>query len=362
MTEPLALELPVAGKPVTVFGGDGPAVGMIARLRDAGARVTVVAARASATVSDLASRGVLTWKARMYEVSDLHDARLVVAATGDRALDSQIAKDAEDRGLWCVETGDGPEVGDRSEVRGSVTLVGGGPGDPGLITLAGLDAVRRADVVVTDRLAPLAALSEVRAGTLVIDVAKVPGGEATPQQEINRLLIDHASAGRHVVRLKGGDAFLFGRGGEELQACTAAAVDVHVIPGVTSALAVPAVANIPMTHRGLNQGFTVVSGHVPPGDPRSTVDYGALARSGTSLVFLMAARTLPAIADALLDAGLDPDTPAATVADGTLPSQRSVRATVATIAAKVATAGLRAPTVTVVGSVAGFDPLGRDGG
>jgi len=158
------------------------------------------------------------------------------------------------------------------------------------------------------------------------------------------------------VRLKGGDSFIFGRGGEELQACAAAGVPVRVIPGVSSSVAAPALAGIPLTHRGVNQGFTVLSGHVPPGDPRSSLDYTALARSGTALVLLMAVVTLPAIADALIAGGLDRDTPAATIAEASLPSQHVVRATVATIAAAAASAGIGAPAITVIGSVAAFHP------
>lgn len=210
--------------------------------------------------------------------------------------------------------------------------------------------------MVTDRLAPLAALTGTRPDALILDVGKVPHGSGTSQEEINRLLIEHAQAGRNVVRLKGGDSFVFGRGGEEWQACVAAGVGVRVVPGVTSALAVLAAAGIPATHRGLNQGFTVVSGHVPPDDPQSTVNYAALARSGTDLVLLMAVATLPAITKSLLDAGLAPGTPAVTIADGTLTSQRVVRATVATIAERVAATGIMAPAVTVIGAVAGFNP------
>jgi uroporphyrin-III C-methyltransferase len=238
-----------------------------------------------------------------------------------------------------------------------VVLVGGGPGDPGLLTVAGLGAIREADVVVADRLAPLAVLEQVRPGTEIIDVAKIPRGEFTPQEEINRLLIAHAAAGKCVVRLKGGDNFVFGRGGEEWQACAAAGIDVQVVPGVSAALAGPALAGIPVTHRSLNQGFSVVTGHVPPGDPRSTVDWSALARSGTALIVLMGVANLAAIAQALIAGGLDPSTPAATVSNAGYPGQRSVRASVADIAAVTAAAGLTAPAVTVIGSVAGFDPL-----
>jgi len=243
-------------------------------------------------------------------------------------------------------------VGERM---GVVTLVGAGPGDAGLVTVAGRDAIATADVILTDRLVPRAALAWARSDAEIIDVAKVPGGRSTDQAEINRLLIEHAKAGNDVVRFKGGDPFVFGRGGEELVACADAGIETRVIPGVSSAFAVPAIAGIPLTHRGLVQAFTVVSGHVPPGHPASTVDWTALARSGSTLVVMMGVRTLPAIADALVDGGLDPATPAVVVADGTLPSQLVVRADVATIAAAAQEAGVGPPAVTVIGEVAALD-------
>lgn len=355
------VSLPVTARPVTVFGAGAGSLGHVAALRDAGAKVTVVAAEAIAAISDLADRGVIVWHRRSYAPSDLSDPWLVVAATGDETIDAQILKDAEDRRLWCLSAPIAPgsaETDDPDRV-GRVVLVGGGPGDPGLLTVAGRDALRDAEVVITDRLAPLAALTGLREGAEVVDVAKIPRGAFTAQEEINRLIVEHARRGKRVVRLKGGDNFIFGRGGEELQACAAAGIDVEVIPGVSSALAGPAMARIPMTHRGLNQGFTVVSGHVPPCDPRSTINYDALARSGTDLVLLMAVANLRAIADALIEAGLDPDTPAAMIADATLSTQRVVRATVQTIADRAREAGLGAPAITVIGSVAGFDPLGE---
>lgn len=243
------------------------------------------------------------------------------------------------------------------ECTGQVVLVGGGPGDPGLMTVAGLEAVRAADVVVTDRLAPVSVLDDLGPGVEVIDVGKVPFGPATPQEEINRILVEHARRGRTVVRLKGGDSFLFGRGGEEHLACTAAGVPVIVIPGVTSALAVPALAGIPATHRGLSQGVSVISGHVPPGSPDSTLDYGALARSGTTLVLLMAVTTLPAITAEFLTQGLPGDTPAVMVEKGSTPEQRILRGTLATIARAAAEAGIEPPAITVIGAVAALSGL-----
>ncbi len=235
---------------------------------------------------------------------------------------------------------------------GRVVLVGGGPGDPGLMTVAGLDAVRTADVVVTDRLGPVSILDELDQGIEVIDVGKVPFGPATPQEEINRILVEHARRGRTVVRLKGGDSFLFGRGAEEHLACTAAGVPVIVIPGVTSALSVPALAGVPATHRGLSQGVSVISGHVPPDSPHSTLDYGALARSGTTLVLLMAVTTLPAITAELLAEGMPGDTPAVLVENGSTPAERVLHGTLATIARQASEAQVAPPAITVIGAVA----------
>ncbi|HEY7813585.1 MAG TPA: uroporphyrinogen-III C-methyltransferase, partial [Nakamurella sp.] len=183
-------------------------------------------------------------------------------------------------------------------------------------------------------------------------------GRFTPQDQINALLVEHALAGRTVVRLKGGDNFVFGRGGEEWQACADAGIEVRVIPGVSSAVAVPGLAGIPLTHRTANQGFTVITAHVPPGDPRSTLDYAALARTGTALVIMMGVATLGAVAAELIRHGLDPATSAATVADGGLPDQKVVRGTLASIADDISAAGIRPPAITVIGSVAAFDPTG----
>lgn len=248
--------------------------------------------------------------------------------------------------------GSGP-VAARSAARpvaGRVTLVGGGPGDPGLLTVRAAERLAEADVVVTDRLVPLPAL----AGRTVIDVAKIPGSSGASQERINALLVEHARAGRRVVRLKGGDPYVFGRGMEEVEACAAAGVPVEVVPGVTSSVAVPGLAGVPVTHRGLTQGFTVVSGHLPPGDPASTVDWAALARSGLTIVLLMAVKTLPAITATLLGAGLPAATPAACVENGGTPRQRVLAGDLAGIAATAREEHLRAPAVTVIGAVAAF--------
>ncbi|MEO6470548.1 MAG: uroporphyrinogen-III C-methyltransferase [Aeromicrobium sp.] len=348
----------LAGRSVVVVGGDGPALGHIAELIGAGAKVTVVAETVVATVEDLAERGLLRWKQHAYTVGDLDYMWLAVAATSNPILNASIALEAEARRILTVRV-DAPQSlpADRSPGLGKVTLVGGGPGDPGLLTIAGKEAIEDAEIIITDRLAPLAALRWARSDAQIIDVAKVPGGRSTSQEEINELLVKHAKAGKNVVRFKGGDNFVFGRGGEELIACLEAGIEAHVIPGISSAIAAPAAVNIPVTHRGVNQAFTVISGHVPPGHPESTLDYAALARSGSSLVLLMAVRTLPAIAVALIEGGLDPDTPAAIIADGALPSQKVVRATIGTIAEAARAAHIEAPAVTIIGGVASIDGL-----
>jgi uroporphyrin-III C-methyltransferase len=234
--------------------------------------------------------------------------------------------------------------------------VGGGPGDPGLLTRRGWERLAEADVVVVDRLAPLAALEGLRDDVVVVDVSKVPRGNFTPQERINAVLVEHALAGRVVVRLKGGDPFVLGRGMEELEASAEAGIEVEVVPGVTSAVAVPGLAGIPVTHRGLSQGFTVVSGHVPPGDPRGSVGWASLARSGTTLVCLMAVDNLPLIATELLAGGLPADTPVACIQEGGLPGQRVVRTDLGRVVTEGA--GVRSPAVVVIGAVAAMARAG----
>lgn len=235
---------------------------------------------------------------------------------------------------------------------GTVVLVGGGPGDPGLMTVAGLQAIREADVIVHDRLGALECLAEARDDAEIIPVGKIPRGHYTPQEEINRILIEHAQAGKRVVRLKGGDPYLFGRGGEEHLACLDAGVPVEVIPGITSAVSVPALAGIPVTHRGTTQGFLVVSGHVPPGDERSDIDWAALARTRLTIVVLMGVHNLPRIAAELIAQGLPAHTPSAIIADGSTPRQVVVRAPLDGIAAAAAEKGIEPPAITVIGEVA----------
>lgn len=236
---------------------------------------------------------------------------------------------------------------------GEVILVGGGPGDPDLITVAGLRALQQADVIVHDRLGPISLLDDLPEHVELISVGKIPRGAFTPQERINRILIDQAEAGRKVVRLKGGDPYVFGRGGEEWIACAEAGVPVRVIPGVTSSVSVPALAGVPVTHRSLVQGFTVVSGHVPPGDERSSVDWPSLATSNTTLVLLMAVKYLPEITACLIDSGLAPDTPAAILVEGSLPDQEAHFSTLGDVATMARDKGIRPPAIVVVGQVAG---------
>jgi uroporphyrin-III C-methyltransferase len=316
----------------------------------------VVAPDVGATVADLAARGLLIIRRRPVAPDDFRGVALVVPVTGVADRDRTIAAAARDQGLPAVSPV--PAMTTGTQKAGSVILVGGGPGDPGLLTVAGLEAIKEADVIVCDRLAPLAALQHARQESMIIEVAKIPRGESTSQERINQLLIEHASAGKTVVRLKGGDPFVFGRGGEEWQACAAAGLPVTVIPGVTSATAGPALAGVPLTHRELTQGFTVISGHAPPGDPSSTLNWQALARANTTLVIMMGVATLPHITAELIKHGLVAETSAMTVADAGMPSQQSVRGTLADIAALTKEADIRPPAVTVIGAVAGFAPAG----
>ena len=353
-----APELELTGRAVLVCGGGSAALGPVRALLDAGAQVTVVGAEIATTIAELGATGALRLRRRPLEPRDLDRMTLIVPAHGDDVEDQQALALARDSGLPAVVPRPVESPAARTGM-GSMILVGGGPGDPGLLTLAGGQAIRRADVIVCDRLAPLAALDQARPDAVIIDVAKVPRGAYTSQERINEILVEHALAGRTVVRLKGGDSFIFGRGGEEWQACTAAGIPVTVIPGVSSALAGPALAGIPLTHRALTQGFTVVSGHVPPGDPGSTLDWAALARTNTTLVIMMGLATLPLITAELITHGLALDTPSLTVANAGLPNQASVTGVLADIAALTNDAGLRPPAITVIGAVVGLDLRGR---
>ncbi len=235
---------------------------------------------------------------------------------------------------------------------GKVYLVGAGPGDPGLITVAGLERVKQADVIVYDRLIGRALLDHAREGADLIYAGKVPSPSQTQDQEaINRLLVEKAREGKSVVRLKGGDPFVFGRGGEEAEALREAGIPFEVIPGVTSAVAVPAYAGIPVTHRGVATSFAVITGHEDPTKAETAIDWPGVARAADTLVFLMGVKTLPDIVQQLTANGRSPTTPVGVIQQGTSAEQRTVTGTLADIADIVDQAGIKPPAVTVVGEV-----------
>ncbi|GII91648.1 uroporphyrinogen-III C-methyltransferase [Sinosporangium siamense] len=392
---PYLLGLRLTGRRVLVVGGGRVAQRRIPALLDAGAIVTLVSPSVTPALDDLIAAGRFTWEARPFQVGDCDGAWLVQACTDDRAVNGAIAAEAEAKRIWCVRADDRdasaawtPASGRVDEITVAVTaggdprraagvrdavvealrdgtvqarrsrtkpvgvaLVGGGPGDPGLITVRGRQLLAQADVVVADRLAPRALLDELPSDVELIDAAKIPYGRFLAQEKINELLIDRARKGAFVVRLKGGDPFVFGRGGEEVLACAEAGIPVTVVPGITSAVAVPAAAGVPVTHRGVSQEFHVISVHVPPDHEQSTVDWQALARSQGTLVLMMAVERIEAVAQALVRYGRSADTPVMVVQDGTLPTQRALSATLATVSERVAAAGIRPPAIVVVGEV-----------
>ena len=233
---------------------------------------------------------------------------------------------------------------------GKVTLVGAGPGDPGLLTLKGRSAIEQAEVVVYDRLVSPAILAMIPAGARRINVGKESSHHLVPQEGINRILLEEALAGHNVVRLKGGDPFVFGRGGEELELLTEHGVDFEEVPGITSAIAAAAYAGIPVTHRDFCSSLHIITGHARAGK-ELTIDFEALVRTGGTLVFLMGVSAMPKIVAGLLSAGMDGDTPAAMVENGTTPMQRRCVATLATLPDKAAAMGIHSPAVILVGKM-----------
>ena len=379
MSYPLHLDL--SGKKVLVVGAGPVGVRRAQALARSGAQVSVVALEAPADLG-------LPLVQRAFEVSDLEGCWLVLTCTG--SVDDVVAAACAERQLWCVraddaslsdawvpgvarvddvvvsvtagrdprraialrdalalalETGTLPLRRSRPGV-GSVALVGGGPGDPGLLTVRGRQLLAGADVVIRDRLAPHIELPEQ---VELIETGKQPHGPSWSQADIEQLMVSRAQAGLRVVRLKGGDVHLFARGIEEVAACVAAGVAVEVVPGVTSAFAAPAWAGIPMTAKGLTQSVSVVSAHLAPGAEGSSVDWDALARLGGTLVLLMAVERLAACAEALVAGGRASSTPVAVVKNGTLPTQEVVVSTLAAVA--VDAAGLTSPAVVIVGEV-----------
>ncbi len=394
-TRPYPVGLLLRDRPVVVVGGGTVGQRRVAGLLAAGARVRVVSPQVGPSLEGSARTGELEWTPRRYETGDLRGAWYAVAATDDPHVNAAVVAEAEAMRVFCVRADDAslgtawtPATGRHDEVTvavlsnrdpqrsarvrdavveglrtgdvlaprdrhqpAGVVLVGGGPGDPELITLAGRRALADADVVVADRLAPPELLAELPGTVELIDAAKLPHGRSTSQEAINTVLVERASAGQRVVRLKGGDGFVFGRGSEEWQACVDAGVAVTVVPGLTSAVAVPGLAGIPVTHRGVAHEFTVVSGHLPPGDPRSLVDWAALARLRGTLVLLMAVGNLPSIAAALLAHGRSPDTPVALLQEGSLSGERRLRSRLDRVTDDAAAAGVRPPSIVVVGAV-----------
>ncbi|MFM9023529.1 MAG: uroporphyrinogen-III C-methyltransferase, partial [Solirubrobacterales bacterium] len=246
-----------------------------------------------------------------------------------------------------------------SEAPGTVYLVGAGPGDDGLMTVRAVELVSRADVILFDKLIPPGALEGAREDAELIDVGKIGGGEQVPQEVTEQLLVERALAGRDVVRLKGGDPFVFGRGGEEVQRCLENGIPVEVVPGVTAGIAAPAYAGIPVTQRLVSSAVAFVTGHENPDKPETQIDWAALAAFPGTLVFYMGVKSLPRITAKLVEEGRPASEPAAVVERGTLPGQRQVIATVGTLADAAAAQEIKAPAITEVGEVAALgDSLG----
>jgi uroporphyrin-III C-methyltransferase / precorrin-2 dehydrogenase / sirohydrochlorin ferrochelatase len=387
--------LRLQGRRVLVVGGGRVAQRRIPRLLSSGAEVVVVSPATTPAVEGLAGSGEVTWHRRGYRSEDVDDAWYVIAATDDPVVNARVGEDAEKRRIFCVRADDAtlatawtPAVGRHAGVTVAVlgnreprrsaavrdaivaglrdgaiaaphdderapgvVLVGGGPGDPELVTVAARRALSEADVVVADRLAPRELLDELSPDVELVDVAKLPRGRAAAQEEINRLIVERALSGKRVVRFKGGDSFVYGRGFEEALACAEAGVPWTVIPGLTSAISVPAVAGIPVTHRGVAHEFTVISGHLPPGHPGSLVEWDAVARLRGTVVLLMAVQNLPRIAERLVAGGRDERTPVAVVSEGTMPGERTLLSTLGSVADDVAEEGLRPPAIVVIGDV-----------
>jgi uroporphyrin-III C-methyltransferase / precorrin-2 dehydrogenase / sirohydrochlorin ferrochelatase len=387
--------LRLGGRTVVVAGGGHVAQRRVPGLIAAGARVVVVSPVVTPAIEGLVGSGEVVWHERGFEPSDLDDAWYVVAATDDPNANERVSTAAEERRIFCVRSDDAlkatawtPAVGRHAGVTVAVlgnrdprrsaavrdeivtglrdgaiaaphhrdrtpgvVLVGGGPGDPELVTVAARRALSEADVVVADRLAPRELLSELSPDVELVDVAKLPRGRSAPQDEINRVIIERAKEGKRVVRFKGGDSFVFGRGFEEAIACAEAGVPCTVVPGLTSAISVPAVAGIPVTHRGVAHDFVVISGHLPPDHEGSLVDWDAVAALRGTVVLLMAVKNLPVIANRLVEGGRKAETPVAVIAEGTMPGERTVLSTLGEIEQDMVRERVRPPAIVVVGDV-----------
>ncbi len=402
MTEnPYLAGLRLAGKKVVVVGGGSVAQRRLPLLISSGADVHVISRSATRSVEAMSA---VTLDLREYRDGDLEDAWYAIAATDDPQVNAAIVAEAERRRIFCVradiavegtavtpatfsyaglsvgvlaggehrrsaairsairealQTGAiAPEDSTSSDVvRGGVALVGGGPGDPELITVRGRRLLAQADVVVADRLAPPELLAELPPHVEVIDAAKIPYGKAMAQDAINDVMIERARAGSFVVRLKGGDPFVFARGYEEVLACADAGIPVTVVPGVTSAIGVPALAGVPVTHRAINHEFVVVSGHLAPGHPESLVNWDALAALTGTIVLLMAVERIELFVEVLLKGGRPADTPVLVVQHGTTAAQQTLRASLADTPEKIRAEGVRPPAIIVIGAVAAFGAL-----
>ncbi len=234
---------------------------------------------------------------------------------------------------------------------GKVYLVGAGPGDPELITRKGLRLIQTADVIIFDRLIPLELLNEAHPDAELVNAGKAPTKHRLSQDHINETIVDRALQGKIVVRLKGGDPLVFGRGSEEALVCHQLRIPFEIVPGVSSSFAVPAYAGIPLTHRHLTSAFTVITGHENPTQDQTSIDYDALARMNGTIVILMGVAKLAVIMERLIEAGLAPDTPAASIEWGTTHYQRVIEGTVQTLPALATEAELQSPATTVVGQV-----------
>lgn len=390
------LGVTLSGRDVLLVGGGAVAAKRLRRFLDEGARVRIIAPELHEETARLMAENAVPWRERRFRSADLAGAWLVHAATGDHRVDRDVAEHCERRRILCINASDGAhgsarltaqaEIGDvtiavastvgadprrsvavreailglvddgrlplrrrRAGHSGRVDLVGGGPGPADLMTIRARRLIAEADVIVTDRLGPAAeVIRDLDPDVEVIDVGKMPGAHAVPQAEINRLIVARAAQGHRVVRLKGGDPFVFGRGGEEMRACLAAGIAVDVTPGVTSAIAVPQSAGIPVTHRGTAGAFHVVNGQGEVGP--STL--GAMADATVTTVVLMGVAALERLVDAAIAHGVPPDRPVAFVESGHTPQQRTTRTTLGHAVADARSIGLSNPAVVVIGEVA----------
>jgi uroporphyrin-III C-methyltransferase/precorrin-2 dehydrogenase/sirohydrochlorin ferrochelatase len=394
MTTMIGISL--AGRRVVMVGGGAVTARRLPRFLAEGADVVVVAPELADDTRVLVTRHGIRWIARTVRATDITGAWLVHTATGDPRVDTVVSGWCERRRVLCVHASDGAHgsarlaaetrTGDvvvgvisdagvdprraarlrdaiagllregmlplrrrrRSTGVGRVDLVGGGPGPADLLTVRGRRLLAEADVVVADRLGPTDVLADLDPEVEVIDVGKRPGHHPVPQDEINELLVAHARAGRRVVRLKGGDPFVYGRGGEEVAACLAAGVPVEVVPGLTSVVSVPEAAGIPVTHRGTAAGVHVVNGQ----GAITSATLSALCDDSITTVVLMGVAGLARLVDSAQEAGVPPERPVAIIERGHTPEQRTTRTTLRSAVADAAAAGVRNPAVIVIGEVA----------